>query len=65
MFINIVIIYAILSSVYSPFSNMVGLPPKKSIGVAFLRPDALSGVKHIRGMQYQIGLNITIWAELN
>ena len=30
----------------------------KSIGAEFLRPDKFPGVIHMRGMQYQIGLNI-------
>ena len=55
-------------SVYSPFSDRVGLPPHnapfpgvlmKSIGAAFIRPDALPDVNHMRGMEYQIVLNIT------
>ena len=46
------------SSVYSPFSDRVGLPPHntffprvlmKSIGAVFLRPDALPDVNHMRG----------------
>ena len=50
-------------SVYSPFSDRVGLPPHntpftgvlmKSIGAVFLRPDGLSDVNDIRGMQYNI-----------
>ena len=63
------------SSVYSPFSDRVGLPPHntffprvlmKSIGAVFLRPDALlPGVNHMRGMQYQIVLNFTFWMEVN
>ena len=36
----------------------------KSIRV-LLRPDALPGVNHIRGMQYQIVLNIIFWPKLN
>ena len=31
---------------------------------AVLRPDALPGVNHMRGMQYQIVLNIRLWSEL-
>ena len=31
----------------------------------FLRPDAFSGVNHMRGMQYKIVLSITFWWELN
>ena len=55
------------SSVYSPFSDTVGLPPHntffprvlmKSIGAVFLRPHALPDANHMRGMQYQIVLNI-------
>ena len=55
-----------ISSVYSPFSNGVGLPiyniPSsgvlmKSIGAEYFRPDAFPGVNHMRGMQYQIVLN--------
>ena len=37
----------------------------KSFGAAFLRPDALPGVNHMRGMQYQIVLNMTFWPELS
>ena len=46
------------SSIYSPFSDRVGLPPHntpfpgvsmKSIGAAFLRPYALPDVSHMRG----------------
>ena len=52
-------------SVYSPFFDRAGLPRHnipssgvlmKSIGEEFLRPDALPGVNHMRGMQYQIVL---------
>ena len=62
------------SSVYSLFSDRVGLPPHNtpfpwvlmnSIGAAFLRPDALPDVNHMRGMQYQIVLNIIFWPEIN
>ena len=47
-----------ISSVYSQFSDRVGLPlhsiPSsgvlmKSIGAELLRPDALPGVNHMRG----------------
>ena len=57
-----------ISSVYSPFSDRVGLPVynipstgvlMKSIGAEILRPDALPGINHMRGMQYHIVLNIT------
>ena len=50
---------AYISSVYSSFSDRVGLPlhtiPSsgvlvKSIGAEFLRPDALPGVNHMHGM---------------
>ena len=50
------------SSVYSPFSDRVGLPPHKhslSMSVneeywsSVFRPDALPDVNHMRGMQYQ------------
>ena len=37
----------------------------KSIGAEFLRPDALPGVNHMHGLQYQIVLNIIFWPELN
>ena len=62
-----------ISSVYSPFYDGVGLPlhniPSsevliKSIG-AVLRPDALPGVNHTRGMQHQIVLNMAFCQELN
>ena len=36
----------------------------KSIGAAFLRPDALPDVNHMRGMQYQKVLNITFQPEV-
>ena len=36
----------------------------KSIAAEFLRPDAFPGVNHMRGMQYQIVLNITFCPEL-
>ena len=60
-------------SVYSS-TDRVGLSPHntpfpgvliKSIGAAFLRPDALPDVNHMRGMPYQIVLNIIFWSELN
>ena len=64
-----------ISSDYSPFSNRVGLPlhniPSsgglmKSIGAEFfLRPYAVPGINHMRGMQYQIVLNIAFCPELN
>ena len=63
-----------LSSVYSPFSDRVGLPPHntpfprvlmKSIGAVLLQPDALPDVNHMRGMQYQIVLNIIFWTKIN
>ena len=51
------------------FSDGVGLPDPgvlmKSIEATFLRPDALPGVNHMRGMQYQIVLNKIIWSELS
>ena len=37
----------------------------KSIGAEILRPDALPGVNHMRGMQYQIVLNLAICPEFN
>ena len=62
-------------SVYSSFSDRVGLPPHntpfpgvlmKRIGAAFVRLDALPDINHMRGMQYQIVLNIIIlWSEIN
>ena len=61
------------SSVYSPFSDRVGLPPHntpflrvlmKSIGAIFLRPDTLPDVNHMRGMQYQIVLHIIFLTEI-
>ena len=60
-----------ISSIYSPCSKRVGLPLHnihssgvlmKSIGSEFLRPDALPSLNHMRGMQYQIVLNITFWS---
>ena len=63
-----------ISSVYRPFSDRVGLPLQnipssevlmKSIGAECLRPDALPGVNHMRGMKYQIVLNIAFCPELN
>ena len=65
---------ALSSSVYSPFSDRVGFPPHntpfprvlmKSIGAVFLRPDALPVVNHMRGMQYQIVINIIFMPEIN
>ena len=61
-----------ISLVYSSFSDRVGLPlhniPSsgvlmKSIGAGFLRPDVLPGIKHMRVMQYQTVLNITLCPE--
>ena len=61
-----------ISSVYSSFSDGVGLPLHitlllhvlmKSIGAEVLRPDALPGVNHMFGMQYQIVLNTILWSE--
>ena len=61
------------ASVYSPFSDRVGPPshntpfPRvlmKSIGAVFLRPDALPDVNHMRGMQYQIVLNIIFGTKI-
>ena len=37
----------------------------KSMGAEFFRPEAFSGVNHMRGMQYQIVLNIAFCLELN
>ena len=37
----------------------------KSIGAEFLRPDALPGVNHMPGMQYQIVQNSAFCPELN
>ena len=37
----------------------------KSIGAEVLRPDAFPGVNHMRGMQYQIVINIALCPELN
>ena len=63
----------ISSSVYSQFSDRVGLPPHnipfprvlmKSIGAVFLRPDAFPDVNHMRGMQYKIVLNIIFLPEI-
>ena len=63
-----------MSLVYSPFSDWVGLPLPNipSSGVLMeeywsrvLRPDALPGVNHMRGMQYQIVINIIFCPELN
>ena len=62
------------SSVYSPFSNRVGLPPHntpfprvlmKSIGAVCLRQDSLPDVNHMCGMQYKIVLNIIFLPEIN
>ena len=62
------------SSVYSPFFDRVGLTPHntpfpgvlmKSIGAAFfLRPDANHDINHMRGMQYQIVLNIAFYPKI-
>ena len=37
----------------------------KSIGAEILRPDALPGVNHMRGMQYEIVLNIAFCPKIN
>ena len=37
----------------------------KSVRAEFLRLDAFPGVYHMRGMQYQIVINITLSPELN
>ena len=37
----------------------------KNIGAEILRPDVLPDVNHMRGMQYQIVLNIALRPELN
>ena len=60
MFINSLIIKRIyISSVYSSFSDRIGLSLHnilssgvlmKSIGAEFLRPDAVPVVNHMRGM---------------
>ena len=72
MFHSYIITY--ISSVYSPVSDRVGLPlhniPSPEVltnitGAEFLLQDVLPGVNHLRGMQYQTNLNITIWPELN
>ena len=58
-----------ISLVYSPFSDRVELPLHdipfsgvlmKSIGPELLRPDALPGVKHMCGIQFQIVVSIAI-----
>ena len=36
----------------------------KSIGTEILRPDALPGVNHMCGMQYQIVLNIALCPQI-
>ena len=62
------------SSVYSPFSDRVGLPPHntplprvlmKNTGAAFLQPDALPDVNHMCRMQYQIVRTIILMPEIN
>ena len=70
----IVIIVITISSVYSIFSDRVGLPLHKyhisrSLNESvleriYLQPVALPGVNHMRGIQYQIFLNITFCREL-
>ena len=37
----------------------------KGIGAPFIRPDALTDVNLMRGMQYQIVLNIILWPDIN
>ena len=63
-----------ISSVYSPFSDRVGLllhniPSSEvvimSIRAEFLRTDTPPGVNHMRGMQYQIVFNIAFCRKLN
>ena len=59
---------------YGPFPDRVGHPLHNisspgvlimSIGAEFLQPDALPGVNHMRGMQYEMVLNIKFWPELD
>ena len=66
--------YIYISSVYGPFSDRVVLPLQnipssrvlmKNIEAEFLRSGALPGFNHMRGMPYQIVLNIRFWPELN
>ena len=63
-----------IASIYSPFSDGVGLPLHNllssrmlmtSIGAEFLRSGAFPGVEHMRGMQYQTILNMTLCPKLN
>ena len=63
-----------ISSVYSPFSDRVGLPlhniPSsgvlmKSIGAEFLRPDVLPGVNNMCWMQCRIVLNSSVRNSIN
>ena len=63
-----------ISSVYIAFSERVGLPfnniPSsgvlmKIIGTEFLRPDALHDINDMRGIQYQIVINIALCPEFN
>ena len=67
-------IYIYILSVYRPFFDRVGLPLHNTSfpgGVneeywsSVFRPDVLPDVNHMRGMQYQIVLNIIFWPELN
>ena len=62
------------SSVYSPFSDRVRLPPHntffprvlmKSIGAVFYDRMPFPDVNHMRGMQYQIVLNIIFLSGIN
>ena len=48
-----------ISSVYSPFSVLM-----RSIGAEFLQPDALPGVNYMRGMQYEIVINVAFCPKL-
>ena len=66
-------IYIYISSIYSPFSDGVGLTLNFFTMIVneeywsrfFLRADALPGVNHMRGIQYQIVQNIRFWSALN
>ena len=58
-----------ISSVYSPSSDRIGLPlhniPSSGVLMKSIGLDVLPGVNQMRGMQYQIVLNIALCPELN
>ena len=54
-----------ISSVYSLFSDGVGLPLHTIPSPGVLMIMSIGAVNHMRGMQYHIVINITLWQRLN